>query len=177
MGLKGAVGAFTDAVRPRWADTRSVRREVWTLHAHTPTPLSVVRSWGTRTPRHSTPAHSIYPLVGGLLLAAAAGGLMSLYFSINTTSPCPCPSEDWFCMFGYRASGGADAHLAGAAASICYAGIGLFVAFGYLVWRFWTRLSFPFLTLVIGFPVLYGCLLTSAWAVARIVWGPTRCLT
>ena len=126
----------------------------------------------TGTPRRDR--RTLYlRLALSLLLAAAVGGLISVYFSIHTANPCPCDNE--FCIFGYPASGGADAHLAGAVTGLCLGGIGLLVVSAYLVWQFRKRLRRPFLALIVGFPVFYGCILASAWGVARMAWGPTRC--
>ena len=108
-----------------------------------------------------------------LLLAAGLGGATLLFWGIHMTDPCPCSGD--FCIFGNPAAGGADAHLVGTVPGLLYAGIGLLIVSGYVVWQFRRRLSHPFLSLIVGFPVLYGCLLASSWAVARVVWGPTRC--
>lgn len=109
-----------------------------------------------------------------LLLAAGVSGLTLVIWWFNTTNPCPCSGD--FCIFGNPAAGGADAHLVGALPGLLYGGVSLLIVSGYLIWQFRARLRYPFLSLVVGFPVLYGCLLASSWAVARLIWGPTRCL-
>lgn len=42
-------------------------------------------------------------------------------------------------------------------------GIGLLIVSGYLVYRLRTRLRHPFMSLIVGFPVFYSCLLASIW--------------
>jgi hypothetical protein len=50
-------------------------------------------------------------------------------------------------------------------------GIGLLIVSGYLVNRLRTRLRHPFMSLIVGVPVFYSCLLASMWGVARGIWG------
>jgi hypothetical protein len=42
-------------------------------------------------------------------------------------------------------------------------GIGSLIVSGYLVNRLRTRLRHPFMSLIVGFPVFYSCLLASIW--------------
>jgi hypothetical protein len=109
-----------------------------------------------------------------LVLAAGVAALILLYWLVSATT-CPCSKQDFLCIFGDPATSGAGAHLAGVGMGLLYGGIGLLILSGYLVYRLRTRLHLPFMSLIVGFPVLYGCLLASIWGVARGIWGPTRC--
>jgi hypothetical protein len=109
------------------------------------------------------------------VLAAGAGALIFLYWGLHISDPCPCTGD--FCIFGDPATGGADAHLAGGAVGLgmLLGGIGLLIVTGTLVFLFRARVGHPFLSLVVGFPLLYVALLASIWLVARLAWGPTTC--
>jgi hypothetical protein len=110
-----------------------------------------------------------------LLLAAGIGAVILFFWGFHLSNPCPCTGG--FCMLGNPATGGADAHLSGGGAGIgmLCGGVGVLGLLAFLVARFRTRLAHPFLSLTVGFPVLYGVLLAAGWTVARMVWGPTRC--
>jgi hypothetical protein len=107
-------------------------------------------------------------------LAAVVGALILFFWGFHVSNPCPCIG---FCIFGDPAASGADAHLAGGGAGLgmLLGGIGLLIVSGYLLYRLRTRLRHPFMSLIVGFPVFYSCLLASIWGVARGIWGPTRC--
>ena len=107
-----------------------------------------------------------------VVLAAGASGLILLFWVFQMSDPCSCSGQD-FCFFGNPATGGVDAHLAGAGwgLGLLFGGVGFLILATYLVVRF----RLPFMSLIVGYPVFYGGLLASTWAVARGVWGPTRC--
>jgi hypothetical protein len=109
-------------------------------------------------------------LVFSSLLAAGLGAAIFIGWAFHVSDPCPCTGD--FCIFGNPASSGADAHLntGGAAVGMILGGVGLLLVSGYLAFRL--RLL---VILIVGFPVLYGLLLLSIWAVARLAWGPTTC--
>ena len=111
------------------------------------------------------------------LLLAAGVSLVILFFWGVSATMCPCSKQDFLCIFGDPATSGAGAHLGGAGVGmgLLYGGIALLITSGYLVYRLRTRLHHPFISLIVGFPVFYGCLLASIWGVARGIWGPTRC--
>jgi hypothetical protein len=130
---------------------------------------------GPLSPPSTEPTGAFYlGLVLSLLLAAGASGFILLIWFIAATT-CPCSPHDFICIFGDQATSGAGAHLAGAAKGLLYGGTGLLLLTGCAIFRFRTRLTHPFLTLNLGFPLFYGALLLSIWGVARGVWGPTTC--
>jgi hypothetical protein len=108
-------------------------------------------------------------LVFSSLLAAGLGAAIFIGWAFHVSDPCPCTG---LCILGNPASSGADAHLntSGAAVGMILGGLGLLLVSGYLAFRL--RLL---VILIVGFPVLYGLLLLSIWAVARLAWGPTMC--
>ena len=174
--ISALASSLKDRVEPTQASRLAELLEVLRHDAEATSRPPVVSRPVREDSRRSSDAPAFYfGLALSLLVAAAVSGLALLVWGIHTSNPCPCTGD--FCIFGNPAVGGADAHLASASAGLLDAGmgIGLLVASGYLIWRFRTRLSHPLLSLVVGFPVLYVCLLMSIWAVARMVWGPTRC--
>jgi hypothetical protein len=110
-----------------------------------------------------------------LVLGAVVGVVILVFWAVRISDPCPCRGD--FCILGNPSTGGADAHLGGGGAvlGVLCGGIGLLIVSGYLVSHFRIRLRHPFLSLVVGFPLLYIAMLAAIWAVARVVWGPTKC--
>ena len=127
------------------------------------------------TPTEGSGAGFYLRLALSLVLSAGVSAVILFLWAFQISDPCPCTGG--FCVFNNPAIGGADAHLAGAGwgLGLLSAGVGLLIVSGYLVFRLRMRLAHPFMTLIVGFPVFYGCLLASTWALARGVWGPTRC--